>query len=225
MAKNWKDYLDMGPAIYALNSTGKTDELFEAAKALRGEVARRLKQAEKYAPLKRTKAYKQLTNYGRSTGVLVLTRQQRGETIQQYRGRIQKEINRAMTFLQRQTSSKEGYQAWRKHIIEKIANAAGVDTKEVERTFAFGRFEEFFSIFEEVMQANQLFYQLDSEQTFKVSYEIIFDESNKGKSTAEIVDDISKKLDELNKQGQLGRRFNPYAQNNTNFGGGTPQRV
>ena len=221
---NWKDYLDMGPAIYSLSSIGQRDELFEAAKTLRGEVARRLKQAERYAPLKRTKAYKELTNYGRSTGQLVLTRQQRGETIQQYRGRIQKEINRAMTFLERQTSSIEGYRAWRNHIIGVIANASGVSFSQVRDQFAFGRFEEFFSIFEEVLQAGQLFYIIDSEQTFKVSYEIIFDESSKGKSTEQIVDDITKRLDEIMKSGGLGRK-NAYAQNQTNFGGGTPQRV
>lgn len=197
----YKDYESMGTDLWSLNA----DEMFKAAVAYRKEVSRRLAETKKTPGMKLTKAYK---NLGRESATssreLVLTRQGRGETTQQWRGRIMQEIARAKRYIANQTSTRAGYQAWRNNTLDALANAVGLTRKQLVRKLPGQTLERFLRYFEDVKQEVMTYYYRDSEETFKIVFEVFESPEWQKKSMADRIDYIKERIDEKWRQDDVG---------------------
>lgn len=179
MKYTYNDLINLGPAWYHLSN----EELYRAGASLKKEVSRRLKQGRKDKRLQRTKAYERLTDRDNRSGELIIMRapdyeelkarygvEEAQHRIRQYRGKLMSEVKRGLDFVKSQTSSLEGLRAWRSHVIGAIADAAGISNSEVNKIFAFGRFNEFFELFDAIRKANTFFYLIDSDQFIEMAY-------------------------------------------------------
>lgn len=203
MAYTYNDLINLGPTWYHLSNK----DLFEAGAALKKEVSRRLKQGRRDKRLQKTRAYNHLTDFGKRSGELIIMRapdyeelkrrygvEEAANRMKKYRGELLKEVKRGLDFVKAQSSSLEGLRAWRAHVIDAIAESANISTSEANKIFAFGRFNEFFELFDEIRKANTFFYLIDSDQFIEMAFRAYTDNATQNMTTQERVEWATNKI-------------------------------